>query len=104
MDWSWLRDFGVVAEMGSLSEAARALGVSQPTLTRRMAALEGHLGVEVLHRGLPRVVHHRIGIGRFQEIAHGGVDQTGTADQEVRRPHQSRLTAAHGSALPAMAW
>ncbi len=51
LDWSWLRDFGVVAELGSLSEAARALGVSQPTLTRRMAALEEQLGAEVLRRG-----------------------------------------------------
>jgi DNA-binding transcriptional LysR family regulator len=51
LDWSWLRDFGVVAEAGSLSEAARVLGVSQPTLTRRMAALEEQLGAEVLRRG-----------------------------------------------------
>ncbi len=51
LDWSWLRDFGVVAEAGSLSEAARLLGVSQPTLTRRMAALEEHLGTDVLRRG-----------------------------------------------------
>jgi DNA-binding transcriptional LysR family regulator len=51
LDWSWLRDFGVVAKTGSLSEAARVLGVSQPTLTRRMAALEEQLGAEVLRRG-----------------------------------------------------
>jgi DNA-binding transcriptional LysR family regulator len=51
LDWSWLRDFGVVAETGSLSEAARVLGVSQPTLTRRMAALEEQLDAEVLRRG-----------------------------------------------------
>jgi len=51
LDWSWLRDFGVVAETGSLSEAARVLRVSQPTLTRRMAALEEQLGAEVLRRG-----------------------------------------------------
>ena len=51
LDWSWLRDFGVVAEAGSLSEAARVLGVSQPTLTRRMAAFEEQLGAEVLRRG-----------------------------------------------------
>lgn len=55
LDWSWLRDFGVVAEEGSLSEAARRLGVSQSTLTRRMAALEDELGAEVLRRG-PRGV------------------------------------------------
>jgi len=51
LDWGWLRDFGVVAEEGSLSEAARRLGVSQSTLTRRMAALEDELGSEVLRRG-----------------------------------------------------
>jgi len=51
IDWGWLRDFGVVADEGSLSGAARRLGVSQPTLTRRMAALEEHLGAEVLRRG-----------------------------------------------------
>ena len=50
-DWTWLRDFAAVAEGGSLSAAARRLGVSQPTLTRRVAALEAHLGSEVLHRG-----------------------------------------------------
>jgi DNA-binding transcriptional LysR family regulator len=51
LDWTWLRDFAAVADEGSLSEAARRLGVSQPTLTRRMAALEEHLGSELLHRG-----------------------------------------------------
>jgi DNA-binding transcriptional LysR family regulator len=51
LDWGALRDFGVVAERGSLSEAARVLGVSQPTLTRRMAALEAQLGAEVMRRG-----------------------------------------------------
>ncbi len=50
LDWRWLRDFAVVAEHGSLSAAARALGLSQATLTRRMAALESHLGSEVLRR------------------------------------------------------
>ena len=51
LDWSWLRDFAVVAEEGSLSEAARRLGVSQSTLTRRMAALEEELDAEILRRG-----------------------------------------------------
>jgi DNA-binding transcriptional LysR family regulator len=54
-DWAWLRDFAAVAEGGSLSAAARRLGISQPTLTRRVAALEERLGSEVLHRG-PRGV------------------------------------------------
>jgi DNA-binding transcriptional LysR family regulator len=55
LDWAWLRDFAAVAEGGSLSAAARRLGISQPTLTRRVAALEEYLGSEVLQRG-PRGV------------------------------------------------
>src|SRR5262245_58437889 len=50
LEWTALRDFLVVAETGSLSGAARRLGVSQPTLTRRMAALEARLGAELFLR------------------------------------------------------
>jgi DNA-binding transcriptional LysR family regulator len=50
LDWTALRDFLAVAETGSLSRAARRLGVSQPTLTRRMAALEDRLRAELFRR------------------------------------------------------
>jgi DNA-binding transcriptional LysR family regulator len=50
LDWTSLRDFLAVAEAGSLSHAARRLGVSQPTLTRRMAALEERLRTELFRR------------------------------------------------------
>src|SRR5262245_58631221 len=50
MDWTALRDFLAVAETGSLSRAAIKLGVSQPTLTRRMAALEERLRAELFRR------------------------------------------------------
>lgn len=50
LDWSALRDFLTVAETGSLSGAARRLGVSQPTLTRRMAALEERFQTELFRR------------------------------------------------------
>ena len=38
-DWSHWRSFGAVVEHGSLSAAARALGLSQPTLGRHIEAL-----------------------------------------------------------------
>jgi DNA-binding transcriptional LysR family regulator len=50
LDWTSLRDFLAVAESGSLSQAARLIGVSQPTLTRRMAALEERLQADLFRR------------------------------------------------------
>lgn len=42
--------FSRVAALGSLSGAARALGMSQTMATKHMAALEDRLGVKLLHR------------------------------------------------------
>ena len=50
-DWTLYRSFLTVAEEGSLSGAARALGLSQPTLGRHIAELEASLAVELFIRG-----------------------------------------------------
>src|SRR5262249_7962660 len=49
--WQWddVRFFLAVARMGSLSAAARALGVGHVTVGRRVAALEKRLGVTLLN-------------------------------------------------------
>ncbi|MCB9793736.1 MAG: LysR family transcriptional regulator [Alphaproteobacteria bacterium] len=39
-----------VAEQGSITAAAKALGVSRPTLSRQLSALEEDLGLALLHR------------------------------------------------------
>ena len=44
VDWALWRSFLAVAETGSLSAAARQLGLTQPTLGRQIAALEAVLG------------------------------------------------------------
>jgi len=49
-DWDRYRLFFVVAETESISKAAARVGMSQPTLSRRMAELENHLGVPLLYR------------------------------------------------------
>ncbi|MEZ5766421.1 MAG: LysR family transcriptional regulator [Paracoccaceae bacterium] len=50
LDWSLLQSFLAVAETGSLSAAARALGLSQPTLGRKVREVEAALGAELFHR------------------------------------------------------
>ncbi|HHC29075.1 MAG TPA: LysR family transcriptional regulator [Rhodobacterales bacterium] len=49
-DWNRARAFLVTAEEGSLSAAARALGMTQPTLGRQVDALEAELGVALFER------------------------------------------------------
>ncbi|MGY3436514.1 MULTISPECIES: LysR family transcriptional regulator [unclassified Marinovum] len=49
-DWNRARAFLVTAEEGSLSAAARALGMAQPTLGRQVSALEDELGVVLFER------------------------------------------------------
>ena len=50
LDWSLVRAFLAVAEHGSLSGAARALGSSQPTLGRQVRAIQKTLGLELFRR------------------------------------------------------
>lgn len=49
-DWNRARAFLVTAEEGSLSAAARALGMTQPTLSRQVDALEKELGLVLFER------------------------------------------------------
>jgi DNA-binding transcriptional LysR family regulator len=50
IDWNLARAFCVTAECGSLSAAARKLGLTQPTLSRQVASLEEVLGVLLFER------------------------------------------------------
>lgn len=50
-DWNQIRAFLATAEEGSLSAAARALGQTQPTLSRQISALETSLDVTLFERG-----------------------------------------------------
>ncbi|MGI9305280.1 MAG: LysR family transcriptional regulator [Gammaproteobacteria bacterium] len=54
-DWNQVRAFLATVEEGSLSAAARALGQTQPTLSRQVTALERDLGVTLFERG-PRTM------------------------------------------------
>ncbi|GGE82229.1 LysR family transcriptional regulator [Stappia taiwanensis] len=50
LDWNHLRAFHATATTGSLSGAARQLGLTQPTLSRQVQSLEEQLGVALFER------------------------------------------------------
>jgi len=62
-DWNRARAFLVTAEEGSLSAAARALGLTQPTLGRQVDALERELDVVLFQR-----------VGRGLELTESGLE------------------------------
>ncbi|MCA9672778.1 MAG: LysR family transcriptional regulator [Myxococcales bacterium] len=76
MDWSHLEAFVRIASAGSLSQAARELGVSQPTLSRHAQALEESLGVSLF-------VRHARGVS-LTERGHELLASARTIDDEVQ--------------------
>ena len=63
-DWNQVRAFLVTAEEGTLSAAARALGLTQPTLGRQVAALEEELGVALFERDGRRLMRGAVPLRR----------------------------------------
>ena len=55
-DWNHARAFHATVQEGSLSAAAKALGVTQPTLSRQVAALEAELEITLFERVGQRLV------------------------------------------------
>lgn len=116
-DWNQVRSFLVTAEEGSLSAAARALGSTQPTLSRQVDALERGLGVALFERrgrGLQltpaghELLSHarRMGDGAVAlSLAHAGLDDELEGEVSVSAsdidaacllpPALSRLHKAH---------
>lgn len=62
-DWNQARAFLATVEEGSLSAAARALRLTQPTLGRQVAALEETLGIVLFER-----------VGRSLELTSSGTE------------------------------
>lgn len=83
-DWNRVRAFLVTAEEGSLSAAARALGLAQPTLSRQVDALQTELGVVLFER-----------FGRGLELTPAGADLIAHA-QKMGEAAMSLSIAAYG--------
>ena len=68
MDWNHIRAFHATAAAGSLSAAARQLGLTQPTLSRQVLALETDLGVTLFERHGRKLVLTQIGLELLDHI------------------------------------
>jgi len=68
IDWNQIRAFHATAVAGSLSAAARQLGLTQPTLSRQVLALEADLGVSLFERRGRKLVLTRTGLELLDHI------------------------------------
>jgi len=99
-NWSDYPIFLAVAEAGSLTAAGRALGMSQPTVGRRIRALEDHFGTALLKRENGQLVPTNFGqsmldhIRRMQEEA-SAIDRS-SATLEDSLSGVVRLSATEG--------
>ena len=55
MKYTQIRSFHAVAKAGSFTGAARALNVSQPTITEQVRELEATYGIEVFNRAQRKI-------------------------------------------------
>ena len=78
-----LTAFARAAETGSFSRAARELGLSQPSVSRLVAALEARLGVKLLLRTTRRVVPTDAG-RVFLERGRHALDELDAAEDAAR--------------------
>lgn len=103
-NWEHINLFVAVADTGSLSAAARASGVSQPTIGRAVQALEAALEVELFTRhakgfelteqGKEMVIHARSMAGAAAELSLAAAGKSNQLDGTVRIT-ASQVMASH---------
>lgn len=67
-DWALWRSFAAVVEEGSLSAAARTLGLSQPTLGRHIEALEEALQTSLFERHLKGLTPNEAALRIYEQV------------------------------------
>jgi DNA-binding transcriptional LysR family regulator len=87
-----MRVFAELARVGSFTGAARSLGLTKQTVSRRVRALERELGIELVRRTTRRVALTEVGraySGRCQEVTR--------LAEEANRAATSQLGVAAGT-------
>jgi len=93
MDWDDARVFLAVARHGSLRAAGRALGLSQPTIGRRLAAFEAAFGGPALFDRLPEGLRLNAAGAALLETA----EQLEDAALALERRHAATSPALSGT-------
>jgi len=95
MKLAQIRDFLAVVESGSISAAARKLGVSQPGLTKSLGLLETELGAALLQRTPTGVTLTRQGQA-FHVRARAGYSELAKAREELSRGAAAQVALGFG--------
>lgn len=98
-DWTLWRSFAAVVEHGSLSGAARALSVSQPTVGRHIETLETNLGIALFERELTGLKPNATALKLFEPVqaAQTALAQANlvAAGAQLEPRGTLRITASH---------
>jgi DNA-binding transcriptional LysR family regulator len=107
LDWSDLQSFLAIARHGSLSGAARVLGVRQSTMGRRLAALEARIGQPLFARTPAGFVTTAAGeaiLGNAERIEHEALAaERRITGKDVRLEGLIRLTTVETLAAEILA-
>jgi DNA-binding transcriptional LysR family regulator len=107
IDWNDVRLFLAVAEHGSVTEAARRLGIGQPTASRRLGELERRLGHALFHRSVEGTRLTNVGerwLGAARHMAEWAAEIEHAAEQADAAPRGVvRVTAPPGVAYDLVA-
>jgi molybdate transport repressor ModE-like protein len=100
-DWDDFRLLLAVAQLGSITRAAAALGVSQPTVSRRVERLEEAMSVRLLDRSKAGAVLTAEGQRIVEElnVAHGAIQRAvQSAGPAIARLDEVRFVTTDGLA------
>ena len=96
MDYRQLEVFRAVMDAGSVSAAARLLGVSQPEVSRKVARLEADFDIDLFARERGRLMPTAHALALYREVSHAfeGVERVLNLVRKMRANNTGTLRIA----------